>query len=363
MSAREVVVFLGPSLELAKARRLLDATYLPPARQGDVFRVLVRRPRVVVLIDGVFEAVPSVWHHELRAALACGVHLVGASSMGALRAAELHHEGMVPVGRIAGDYLECRRVDDGDVAVLHGPAETGYRALTVPLVNVEATLAHARRAGQLSPAEARRLEATARGTFYKQRTWRQLVQTLSPRNAERRAGFLRWLKVNMIDQKAADAVAALRVAKQLARRAPREVKVAPLNSFVRRRRLHDVHGEVLEQLQRAPDADALARQGVRRLLLASFARMGGLTVEPRAGRAIDGLAPDEAAADAEVVALESLVLSAPERFVSDGPTWLEGLALEARLTGRWPSSAKRGKTRRSTGKSARRVTSERERGR
>lgn len=94
----DVVVFLGPTLPVAEAKQLVRATFLPPARQGDVFRVLSDRPGVIVLIDGVFEAVPSVWHHELRAALASGVHLVGASSMGALRAAELHGEGMLPVG-------------------------------------------------------------------------------------------------------------------------------------------------------------------------------------------------------------------------------------------------------------------------
>ena len=68
----EVIVFLGPSLPLERAREVLDATYRPPARQGDVFRALAERPRGIVLIDGVFEAVPSVWHHELRAALASG---------------------------------------------------------------------------------------------------------------------------------------------------------------------------------------------------------------------------------------------------------------------------------------------------
>lgn len=329
MSPRDVVVFLGPTLPLATARRTLKATYLPPARQGDVFRVLPDRPRVIVLIDGVFEAVPSVWHHELRAALASGVHVVGASSMGALRAAELHEEGMLPVGRIAGEYVSGARIDDADVVLLHGDSDSGFQALTVPLVNVEATVAEAKRRRVLSTREARALVDTARALFFKRRTWRAIVAVLPE---ARRAPVLSFLRENLIDQKALDAVQALKVAQQLLRKPARPSTPLPLSSFVRRKRLLDAHGPELERLQRLPEADALAKQGLRRLLLASFAKQAGLSVAVTAHR--HG-AVDEALSDAEVEALEALVLSAPERFVPDGPTWLEGLALEAKLSGRW----------------------------
>ena len=41
-----------------------DAAYKVP---GDVWRALEDEPRAIALIDGVFEHVPSVWHHELVA--------------------------------------------------------------------------------------------------------------------------------------------------------------------------------------------------------------------------------------------------------------------------------------------------------
>lgn len=329
----DVVVFLGPTLPLADARKVLRARYLPPARQGDVFRALVARPRVIVLVDGVFEAVPSVWHHELRAALASGVHVIGASSMGALRAAELHTEGLLPVGRIAGDYVSGRRVDDADVVLLHGDVDSGYQPLTVPLVNVEATLALAKAKRLTSPRETAALVEQARALFFKQRTWREVVAVLP---VARQASVLAWLRQNVVDQKALDARQALRVAARLARRKPRPVRLVSFSSFVRRRRLEDAHGDTLAWLKSLPDADALAKQGLRRLLLASFAKTAGLSV-PRAALDVRPHgAVDEALSDAEVEALEALVLSAPERFVSDGPAWVEGLALEARLSGRWP---------------------------
>jgi hypothetical protein len=330
MSVGEVVVFVGPTLPVAEARKTLRARYLPPARQGDVFRILPARPRVLVLIDGVFEGAPSVWHHELRAALASGVHVVGAASMGALRAAELSREGMLPAGRIAKEYASGRRTDDADVALLHGDAESGF----LPLVNVEATVTLAVRRRVLSRADGASLVRGARAEFFKRRTWRRLVDATGWGEA-RRASLLRWLRAHAVDQKAEDAVEALELASRLSRRPPRPARVLPLSSFVRRRRLSDVHGPLLAELAALPDADLLAKQGLRRLLLAGFAKLAGVTV-PTSSLALPAEgAVDDALGDAEVLALEALVLAAPERFVPDGPAWLEGLALEARLSGLW----------------------------
>ena len=83
---RDWIAFVGPTLSSAEASRF-GCEVRPPARQGDVWRALLEHPRALVLIDGVFESTPSVWHHELRAALASGIAVFGASSMGALRAA------------------------------------------------------------------------------------------------------------------------------------------------------------------------------------------------------------------------------------------------------------------------------------
>ena len=84
----DVIVYLGPSLPADEARSIVDCEVRAPARQGDLFRALVERPAIIVLIDGVFEASPSVWHHEIVAAHAAAVPMIGAGSMGALRAAE-----------------------------------------------------------------------------------------------------------------------------------------------------------------------------------------------------------------------------------------------------------------------------------
>src|SRR5262245_4299213 len=109
----------------------------PPAACGDILRAVRDGARAIGLIDGLFGDSPSVWHKEILAALAEGIPVYGAASMGALRAAECHRFGMIGVGRIFSEYRDGLRVADSDVAVVHGPAEVRYRPLTEALVDVE----------------------------------------------------------------------------------------------------------------------------------------------------------------------------------------------------------------------------------
>jgi hypothetical protein len=312
-SSPRCIVFLGPSLPVAEARALLPADYRPPARQGDVFRALEERPDALVLIDGVFESVPSVWHHELLAAHASGVRLFGASSMGALRAAELPGV-MRPLGEIARRFARGTWNDDAAVTLLHGDESSAYRALTVSWVNVFATARQARQRGVLSPREAKALVAEAERQFYQARTWRTLFEALGWREP-RRAAVL----AERVDLKAADARVALSTVARLAPRAGRPAPL-PLSSFVRRSRLPP------------PAGGPHGHDGVRTLLVADFARQAGLTADPRRVRAhrqrlAGPFALDQLEAWAEALALEELVLGAPERFVPDGPSGAEGTAL------------------------------------
>ena len=102
--AVSIVVFVGPTLDRNSASKELDATYLPPASQGDVYLAARARPWAIGIVDGYFQRVPAVWHKEILWALSRGVHVFGAASMGALRAAELAPFGMRGVGKIFSDF-------------------------------------------------------------------------------------------------------------------------------------------------------------------------------------------------------------------------------------------------------------------
>ncbi len=171
------VIFVGPSLP--DAETFADDTMVirPPASQGDVVRALENGATAIGLVDGQFEFVAPVWHKELLFALSQGVPVLGAASMGALRAVECQAYGMVGIGRIFGDYASGLREEDADVALLHGPAELGYPPLSVPLVNVDATIETAIDQAIIGKEEALRLSQAARRLFFKDRTWRRLAET------------------------------------------------------------------------------------------------------------------------------------------------------------------------------------------
>src|SRR5215831_4586114 len=93
-------VFVGPTLAGVARKGSEDFVFHGPVAKGDVYRLVSARPLAIAIIDGYFERVPAVWHKEILWALSEGIHVFGAASMGALRAAELAPFGMVGVGRI-----------------------------------------------------------------------------------------------------------------------------------------------------------------------------------------------------------------------------------------------------------------------
>ena len=201
-------VFVGPTLTSGEARAACDVVCLPPVAQGDVYRAVQTRPRAIGIIDGYFEGVPSVWHKEILWAMSRGVHVFGSASMGALRAAELHVFGMRGVGRIFEAYRDGDLEDDDEVAVLHGPAETGFVALSEPMVNIRATLERAAAEGIVSPATRQTLEDRAKDRFYQQRDWEELTDSPPSEGscADEIRALLDWLPTGRVDLKRNDAL-------------------------------------------------------------------------------------------------------------------------------------------------------------
>lgn len=214
-----IVVFVGPTLEADTCRARLDARYLPPARFGDVYRASVAlRPRVIAIIDGYFNQVPSVWHKEILWAISAGIRVFGAASMGALRAAELADFGMQGVGRVFAAYRDGRFAPyadefdrDDEVAIVHGPPALGYRPLSEALVDIRATLADAARAGVISNTTRDRLVALGRTRFYAERTTQTLIADArtDDGNVEELDALERWLPGGRRSVKHDDAVALL----------------------------------------------------------------------------------------------------------------------------------------------------------
>lgn len=166
------VIFVGPSLADIPPRRMSDLALQvrPPAKRGDVAAVTrTRRPGVLVLVDGVFQNALSVGHAELREALNLGWEVWGLSSMGAIRAREMHVLGMRGWGRVFETFMAPGDFQDDEVALLHG-AEKPYVALSEPLIHLRAATAHLAEIGILSPSAADQILAGLKSLWYGQRT-------------------------------------------------------------------------------------------------------------------------------------------------------------------------------------------------
>ncbi len=202
-------IFVGPSLYGAEIGRLSSIELRAPAAKGDVVMAVEEGADVIGLIDGYFETTAAVWHKEILHALSLGVRVFGAASIGALRAAECAHFGMIGVGTIYDDYSAGHLVDDADVALLHAPPELGYAPLSEPLVNVRATLKNILKAGLISDVHYQSIMETAASIFYKARTWRTILAE-APLTSGERSNIAELVRTFRVDQKMLDAIALVR---------------------------------------------------------------------------------------------------------------------------------------------------------
>ena len=202
------VIFAGPSLPPAYRSPDPAFEWRPPVKQGELYKAALTRPAIIGIIDGYFEVTPTVWHKEILWAMTQGIHVYGAASIGALRAAELHTFGMVGIGRVFAAYRDGILIDDDEVAVLHGPAELGYRAITEAMVNIRATLDNAIAESVVDFELAALLTQVGKELFYKERTWETILRLAASRGVPPTpvANFAAWLRSGQVDQKRIDAL-------------------------------------------------------------------------------------------------------------------------------------------------------------
>ncbi|MET7457831.1 TfuA-like protein [Streptomyces sp. NPDC005574] len=209
-------MFVGPTLPRSEPQLAAPGVRVwPPVGHGDLFDAAIRSGDTAVIIDGVYHQAPALRHKEILAAVGRGVRMIGAASIGALRAAELADFGMLGVGRIYAAYV--RGEIDGDDEVAVGQAPDGeFDALTWPVVNLRHVLQLARSAGVLDGAGADRLLAALRAVYYPQRTWAAVRAVCRHQGKEEFADWLarqRMQDEHFGDVKRADALAAISTAR------------------------------------------------------------------------------------------------------------------------------------------------------
>lgn len=200
-------VYLGPTLDLQTAKQYLSqAHYHPPVKCGDLIRVFRLQPKRIVIIDGIYEQIPAVWHKEIMLGLDNGIEIYGAASMGALRAAELHPFGMIGVGQVFEDFLTNKLNDDDEVAVLHHNQNGHYKPINDAMVNIRATLELAYQQGVISLATRDDLIATCKDQFYPYRSLKKTILEFENNNPDAGRSLSAWFaSYGLVDIKQQDA--------------------------------------------------------------------------------------------------------------------------------------------------------------
>jgi hypothetical protein len=228
-------VYLGPTLQASKAKHYLwQAHYHPPIQCGDLIRLLRLNPKRILIIDGVYENVPAIWHKEIMLAMEHKVSVYGAASMGALRAAELYAFGMVGIGEIFQFFKNKTLGDDDEVAVLHQGMESQYQSLNETMVNIRATSEQAYSANILTTKEKNNIIAYCKSQFYPYRSVEKAARELNIKNLQ---PFCRWVREHgQVDVKEKDAINALTYVQSLISADQEEKKTSntsmPVTKFI-----------------------------------------------------------------------------------------------------------------------------------
>ena len=200
-------VFLGPSIPISKASKLSSATFLPPINVGDLAWVIQQRPKVIGIIDGYFYSHPSVWHKEILVALNQGIHVIGGSSIGAIRALELGSFGMIGVGEVFQWFKDGKVEADDEIAYEFIYSEHGYKKVSEPLVNIRKTFKAALEDGILDSVNHDYLIKISKDLYYKDRTFDRIINQavadqLAPDVGTSLKNFVDTQKTNILEQDA-----------------------------------------------------------------------------------------------------------------------------------------------------------------
>ena len=185
----------------------MPADYFPPASRGVIYPCIIASGvKTIVLIDGIFHSTRSVWQREILDAIGEGIELLGASSMGALRAAELHAFGMVGHGTIFEWYKNGLIEGDDEVALCHGPEELEFCALSEPLVNIRRTLQNAVADLCLTDDQALQLLDYSKRAYYPERSYSHLLTCPALESWPDRKIIEQYILTSAVDQKKLDAI-------------------------------------------------------------------------------------------------------------------------------------------------------------
>jgi TfuA protein len=213
------IVFVGPTLNLEIAQKILDADFRPPAKKGDFFRLasLPQEKNIVGLIDGVFlHDYPPSPIEVYQLTLLRNFIVVGSSSLGALRAVELEKFGMIGVGKVFDFYKKRILFADDEVAVTYEQGENELQSEA--MVDIRFNLFLAGRNGIIDENCRKILKIEAKKLYFPYRNYESIINICQKKYTtfhEQLEKFREYIIKNRDSIKTRDAIKLLRYFKTL----------------------------------------------------------------------------------------------------------------------------------------------------
>lgn len=213
------IIYLGPTLSREEATKILDADYRDPAKKGD-FLMLSRdtdEKKYVGFVDGVFlhDYPPSpieVYHLATRK----NIELIGAASLGALRAVELEKFGMKGIGKIFQLYKNGIINADDEVAVTF--VRENNILQSEAMIDIRFNLFLAYKKGIITNQTKRRFAKIAKDIYFPFRNYEDIIkltQQQFPSIHNELESFRRYILKNRDSLKARDAIKLLKYLKTM----------------------------------------------------------------------------------------------------------------------------------------------------
>jgi hypothetical protein len=167
-----IKVYSGLSLDAQSALKILPrALIAPPISRGDLIQDIEGGLHVIVIIDGKFDQHLAVTADEITDALSCGLKVYGASSMGALRASELRHCGMIGHGMIFEQIVATEGFRDDYLAQVFGEDAGKITKLSHTYIDFQMNIQEFERQQRITVREKKTFLRVYGGIFYAERGW------------------------------------------------------------------------------------------------------------------------------------------------------------------------------------------------
>jgi hypothetical protein len=203
------IIFLGPSMSTEKAKSIFDAEYRPPAKKGDFLRLgLLSEISMVGLVDGMFmQDYPPTPIEVYQLVAKKNIIVVGAASLGALRAVELERFGMIGIGKIFELYRTGKVNADDEVAVTFD--ETSYKLQSEAMIDIRFNLFLAEKRGIISTHIRKMLSHVAKKVYFPLRNYNDILDYLvksTPEYADQFEVFRSYISSNRVSLKELDTI-------------------------------------------------------------------------------------------------------------------------------------------------------------